>query len=362
MPGDESRSRGRGLDARVTLLLGPAVAVALWVAPSLAGMTRDAQNVAGLACWMAVWWIRGTIPLPATSLLPLAALPLLGAGAIRDVAARYADPVIFLFMGGFFLAAATERWDLHRRLALAVIAAVGGSAPRVVLAFMAATALVSMWISNTATAAMMLPIGAAVVTMARGSGADPEQTGQFGSALMLGLAYAASIGGAATLIGTPPNAIFAGAASQLLGRPVGFAAWMGVGLPIAVFMLLACWVLLTRVMHRVAGPLVGIEAVIARERNGLRAHGPRMALSGAQDDRRRTHPGPLGRPPGAERRWDRDRRSAHAVRVSARSQRTAVCLGLGFSRSDPVGGPTALWRRARARRRDRSERPRTLDR
>jgi sodium-dependent dicarboxylate transporter 2/3/5 len=269
MPGDESRSRGRGLDARVTLLLGPAVAVALWVAPSLAGMTRDAQNVAGLACWMAVWWIRGTIPLPATSLLPLAALPLLGAGAIRDVAARYADPVIFLFMGGFFLAAATERWDLHRRLALAVIATVGGSAPRVVLAFMAATALVSMWISNTATAAMMLPIGAAVVTMARGSGADPEQTGQFGSALMLGLAYAASIGGAATLIGTPPNAIFAGAASQLLGRPVGFAAWMGVGLPIAVFMLLACWVLLTRVMHRVAGPLVGIEAVIARERNGL---------------------------------------------------------------------------------------------
>jgi len=249
----------------VTLALGPGLAIALWVAPPIAGMGRDAQQVAGLACWMALWWLRGVIPLPATALLPLAVLPLLGHGSVRDVAGPYADPVIFLFLGGFFLAAATERWDLHRRLALTVVATVGGSARRVVLAFMLATAVVSMWISNTATAAMMLPIGAAVVGMAGGA------RGAFGSALMLGLAYSASIGGAATLIGTPPNAILAGAASQLLGRTVGFAEWMAVGVPVALLMLFAAWLVLTRVVHRVSGPLPGIEGVIASERMALGA-------------------------------------------------------------------------------------------
>jgi len=266
MPQDEPAAARR--PDWITLVLGPSVAIALWVAPPLAGMSREAQQVAGLASWMALWWLRGVIPLPATALLPLVVLPLLGRGSIRDVARPYADPVIFLFLGGFFLAAATERWDLHRRLALAVVASVGGSAQRVVFAFMLATAVVSMWISNTATAAMMLPIGAAVVAMA---GSADRGGGAFGSALLLGLAYAASIGGAATLIGTPPNAILAGAASELLGRTVGFAEWMAVGVPVALLMLLAAWVVLTRVVHRVGGPLPGIEGVIERERKALGA-------------------------------------------------------------------------------------------
>ena len=270
MPEDGPRATAPHRPDWVTLVLGPAAAITLWLAPPLGGMDRDAQHVAGLACWMALWWLRGVVPLPATALLPLAVLPLLGQGSMRDVSAPYADPVIFLFLGGFFLAAATERWDLHRRLALAVVGAVGGSAPRVVFAFMLATAGVSMWISNTATAAMMLPIGAAVVAMGQGG----RERGAFGSALLLGLAYAASIGGAATLIGTPPNAILAGAASQILGRTVGFAEWMAVGVPVSALMLLACWVVLTRVVHRVSGPLPGIAQVIERERNALGAWTP----------------------------------------------------------------------------------------
>jgi len=146
---------------------GPMAALLLWLVPPFAGIPIQAQRVAGLATWMAVWWLSNAIPLPATALLPLVTLPLLGVLGIHDVAARYADPVIFLFMGGFFLAAATERWNLHRRFALAVISIVGTESSRIVLAFMIATGFASMWLSNTATTVMMLPIAAAVVRLAR---------------------------------------------------------------------------------------------------------------------------------------------------------------------------------------------------
>jgi sodium-dependent dicarboxylate transporter 2/3/5 len=250
----------------IAYLLGPGAALGVWLAASSA-MPSAAARVAGLGTWMAVWWLTGVIPLAATALLPLAVLPLSGAIELDVIARRYADPVIFLFLGGFFLAAASERWGLHRRLAFGVIAAVGGDAPRLVLAVMAATAFASMWISNTATAALMLPLVGALVELARREA--PERAPAFGAALVLGMAYAASIGGVATLIGTPPVAIFAGAARTTLGRPVGFAEWLAIGGPVAIALLGACWLLLVRGVFRVSGPLGGMAALIDAERAKL---------------------------------------------------------------------------------------------
>src|SRR5918996_5940914 len=235
-------------------------------------MPEPALRVAALATWMAIWWLTAVVPLAATALLPLVVLPLAGLGRIDQIAAPYADPIIFLFMGGFFLAAASERWGLHRRLAFGVIALVGAEARRVVLAVMLATGFASMWISNTATAAMMLPITVALMELARREA--PDRATAFGTALVLGMAYAASIGGVATLIGTPPTAIFAASAANLAGRPVGFAEWMVVGVPIAALMLAICWFLLVRVLFPVRGPLGGVEELVARERRGLGAWSP----------------------------------------------------------------------------------------
>lgn len=249
------------------VLAGPAVAGLLWLLPAPAGMPPAAHAVAGLAAWMAVWWLTAVLPLAVTALLPLALLPLITPLRIEQTARPYADPIIFLFLGGFFLAAATERWQLHRRLALAVIGAVGTDPPRLVLALMLATGFVSMWISNTAAAVMMLPLASAVLALARREA--PQDSAPLGRALTLGVAYSASIGGVATLIGTPPMAIFAAAAGRVQGRPVGFAEWMAIGLPIAAVLLITCWLLLVRVLFPLRGSLPGVRDLVARERAGL---------------------------------------------------------------------------------------------
>jgi sodium-dependent dicarboxylate transporter 2/3/5 len=211
---------------------------------------------------MAVWWLSAVVPLEATALLPLVLLPPVDVAPLTEIAPSYADPIIFLFLGGFFLAATLERWDLHKRFALATVRAVGTKAPRVVLAFMLTSAVASMWISNTATAVMMLPIAMAVV------GATGEEGRGISTALLLGIAYAASIGGVATLIGTPPNAILAGAARELLAEDIGFAQWMGTALPVAIPMLFGCWLLLIRVFA-VRGTVPGLDGYVAREREAM---------------------------------------------------------------------------------------------
>jgi sodium-dependent dicarboxylate transporter 2/3/5 len=207
------------------------------------------------------------IPIPATGLVPLALFPTLGILDASDAAAPYANELIFLFMGGFLLAVAMQRWGLHKRIALSILSAVGTNPERLVLGFMLATAFLSMWISNTATTAMMLPIGCAIAEMFRP--ATQHGRYEFGVALMLGIAYAASIGGVSTLIGTPPNAVLAGAASELLDVDIGFLEWMGVGLPLALVMLPLTWVLLTRVLHP-PGTLAGdAKALLDAEREAL---------------------------------------------------------------------------------------------
>jgi len=229
---------------------------------------------------MGVWWITTAVPLEVTSLLPVALLPLLRVGSIERATAPYANSVVFLFLGGFFLAAAMERWNLHKRLAYAILGLVGTEKRRVVLAFMVATGFLSMWISNTAAAVMMLPMAMAVIALAHAApsvhdGTTPARDG-FGTALALGIAYAASIGGIGTLIGTPPNAIFAAAARQIYHADIGFGSWMATAVPAQVALLLFAWILLTRWLFPTRGHVAGLRERLADERKTL---GP---LAGAE--------------------------------------------------------------------------------
>ncbi len=256
------------------LVAGPALFVIALLAAPPAGMSAPAQRVFALTLWMATWWLTTPVPLQATALLPLVWIPVLGVMPFDRTAAPYANTVIFLFLGGFFLAAAMERWNLHKRVAYAILSVVGTDARRVVLAFMAATAFISMWISNTATTVMMMPMAVAVLRLREGdepagAGGADDGHGSFGTALVLGVAYAATIGGISTLIGTPPNAIFAGAVKQLLHVEIGFGAWMQVALPLALVMLAACWLVVTRVCFRVHGAIEGLDARVHAERRAL---------------------------------------------------------------------------------------------
>lgn len=244
---------------RLFLIAGPVALLTTLLLGPPGGMAPAAWRVAGLAAWMALWWLSAVVPLEATALLPILLLPLLKVGTLAEVTGAYADPVIFLFLGGFFIAATLERWDLHRRFALSAVRLVGTDAPRVVLAFLVATAAVSMWISNTATAVMMLPIATAVAGRT-----DGEVPTGFQRALLLSIAYGASIGGVGTLIGTPPNAIFAANALELTGTEIGFGKWMLVGVPTEILMLGGCWLVLVA-LFRVRGAVTGLAERVEHE-------------------------------------------------------------------------------------------------
>jgi len=254
------------------LFLGPALFIT--VALSLEGCLETAAcRVAAVAVLMATWWICESIPLAATALVPLAAFPLMKIVPAREVAASYASPEIYLFMGGFFIAVAMQRWNLHRRIALGIVDFVGVKGDRIILGFMAATAFLSMWISNTATTMMMLPIGFAVIVTLEehtgGRGGFPA----FKIALMLSIAYAANIGGIGTLIGTPPNIVFAAQIRSLFpgAEEISFVKWMMVGVPLVVVFIPVTWLLLTRITFKGARVDLGSsgEEVVGRERDGL---------------------------------------------------------------------------------------------
>ena len=237
---------------RAGLVAGPVALATVLVLDSPTGLGQAGWHTAGIAGLMAIWWITEALPISATALVPVVGLPLLGVGSIADATTPYANPLIFLFLGGFLIAIAMQRWDLHRRIALRIIAAVGTGPHALIAGFMLACAFLSMWISNTATAMMMLPIGTSVVALARSDdGASGAQTHTFAVALMLSIAYACNIGGMGTLIGTPPNALLAGFMNESYGIDIGFAQWMGIGLPVVAVGLPLAYVLLTRVLFRV---------------------------------------------------------------------------------------------------------------
>ncbi len=238
---------------QIGFVLGPLLFALIFLSPTPDGLSAAGKAVAAATAWIAVWWMSEAIPIPATSLLPIVLFPLTGALPVADTTPSYGHPLIFLFMGGFFLAMAMQRWGLHRRIALRTIKAVGTEPSRLILGFMLATAFLSMWVSNTATVMMMTPIALAVIYQT----ADlVEKTGlevdtsegnfSFGIALMLCIAYGASVGGVATLIGTPPNVLFAGQADALFGQSISFAEWMLYGVPISAIGLVAVYTYVTR--------------------------------------------------------------------------------------------------------------------
>jgi sodium-dependent dicarboxylate transporter 2/3/5 len=210
-------------------------------------LSEAANGVLACAFWMATWWVFDAIPMAATALLPIVLFPLTGGLPLSVTTASYGHQYIFLFFGGFILAIAIEKWNLHKRLALQIISLVGTRKPYIILGFMLATAFLSMWISNTASAVMILPVGMAIVSQLRDNPATIENENIiFGKALMLAIAYSASIGGISTLIGTPPNLVLAGIIKQTYGIEISFAQWFSFGFPIAIILLLICWMYLTR--------------------------------------------------------------------------------------------------------------------
>lgn len=231
------------------------------------GMTPEALQVAAVAGLMMCWWLTEAVPLAATALVPLVVFPFIGIMPANETASAYADPIVFLFMGGFILAIGLERWGLHQRIALNIVRVVGSNANAVIGGFMLATACLSMWISNTATVVMMMPIALSVVQLLmRSDGGTHEQGARnFGTCMMLGLAIAANIGGTATLVGTPPNAIFAGYVHNAYGIEIGFAQWMMVAGPIAALMLLLGWLLLLDIYPNKMGHIEGADRIINYE-------------------------------------------------------------------------------------------------
>ncbi len=267
-----------GLVRLVSIVAGPVLGVGAYVllgrlAPEL---EEAARRVGGALVWMGVWWLTEALPLSATSLLPIALFPLLGVMTTKEAAAPFADKVIFLFMGGFMLALAMERANLHRRIALLTVLLVGVRPARLVLGFMVATATLSMWMSNTATAVMMFPIVLGVIRLVKdraeeagedgGGGTAGERHGNFALCLLLGVAYAASIGGVATPIGTPPNAFLIAFLRSRYGIEISFGRWMLVGLPMVVIFIPVAWLTLTRWVYPIRlHEIPGGRAVILDE-------------------------------------------------------------------------------------------------
>jgi solute carrier family 13 (sodium-dependent dicarboxylate transporter), member 2/3/5 len=246
------------LRQKVGLFAGPLMFFLVLTMPLPEGMSVEASRVAAVALLMACFWMAETVPIPATAMLPIFLFPLLDVMPTATVTLAYGNQILFLFMGGFLIAVAMQRWHLHRRLALNVILKVGSSPNRLVLGFMLATSLLSMWISNTATCVMMTPVAIAVVEQTRQERGDAARLDNFnfGTALMLGIAYSSSAGGVATLVGTPPNAILVGLVDTLYGYQISFVDWMKLGIPISVTMLAVIWVVLTKVMY----PMVDADA------------------------------------------------------------------------------------------------------
>jgi len=260
----------------VALFVGPAVALALyWLLPtsylSPAGeilpLTDAARSAAAVGAWMAIWWLSEAIPIYATALLPLALFPLTGATTMAAAADGYAHPLIYLFLGGFILALALERWGVHQRLALAVLGRVGTEPSRVIGAFMLISAFVSMWVTNTATTIMLLPVATSVLALTQLEQGDGDGQQNFSICLLLGIAYAASIGGIGTIIGTAPNLFVVSFIESQTGVEISFLRWMAIGVPLVlVFVPLTWWMLVRYTFSLPTGRFAGVAQELARQR------------------------------------------------------------------------------------------------
>lgn len=255
---------------KIGLLLGPLFFLILLLVPAPAGVPIEAWKVIAMAAFMLVWWVTEAVPLAVTALLPLILLPIMGISSTREAAAPYANPVVFLFMGGFMIALAMEKWDLHRRIALNIVRLTGTNANGIILGFLLATATISMWISNTATTVMMLPIATSVIALLskNSKNKDISERGirYFALGMMLAIAYGANIGGTATIIGTPPNVVFAGFMRETFDYEVSFAKWMLMAMPFTLLMLIITYLLIVKVLYpNRLGKFAGAEELIQQE-------------------------------------------------------------------------------------------------
>lgn len=232
---------------KIGLFLGPILFIIIKFFIEPEGLNDTAVSILASTIWIAVWWITEAIPIAVTALLPIILFPLSGGLSLSETTASYGHKYVFLFVGGFILAIAIEKWHLHKRIALHIIKLVGTNVNRIILGFMLATAFLSMWISNTASAVMILPVGMAIIFQLQDNPNTKEDENlKFGKALMLAIAYSASIGGMATLIGTPPNLVLAGIVETSYGSEISFYQWFSFGFPVSVMLLFVCWLYLTK--------------------------------------------------------------------------------------------------------------------
>jgi sodium-dependent dicarboxylate transporter 2/3/5 len=267
---DEKSGIHKTLSQKIGLILGLVLFLTVILYLDLEPGKPIVTRMAAVAALMAVWWITDAIPLFATALLPMILYPLLGILKGKATAPIYINSTIFLFIGGFMIALTMEKWQLHRRIALFIIRLIGGGPARIVLGFMAAAAFLSMWISNTATAIMMIPIGLAIITQMEAK-FDVSETHNFTVSLMLGIAYACSMGGVATLLGTPPNLSFARIFEITFPQApsIVFGTWFIMGLPLCVIMLVMIWLILTKIFFRVPNHLTVDRSIVDREYKDL---------------------------------------------------------------------------------------------
>lgn len=247
----------RATYANIGLVLGPAVFVIMTIfGLEQTTMPHQAWSTAAVGLWMAVWWATEAVPVPVTAFLPIVTFNIFGIASIRETTASYAHPIIYLFLGAFILALAVERWNLHKRIALTILNYTGTEGRRLIGGFMLVSALLSMWMTNTTTTMMLLPIAVSVIKVITENSKDlsAENRKNFRLAMLLGLAYAATIGGLSTLIGTPPNALLAAFLSDNYNINISFASWMMVGVPVMLIMLPVTWIVLTRFIYKVEIP------------------------------------------------------------------------------------------------------------
>ena len=235
----------------IGLISGPLAFLAVLFFFNPEGLNPRANAILASTIWIAIWWITEAIPIAVTALLPIILFPLTGGLGLTETTASFGHKYVFLYIGGFIIAIAIEKWNLHKRIALNIINLIGTNIVKIILGFMIATAFMSMWISNTATAVMMLPIAIAIVAQLRDNPNTIEDENlNFGKALMLAIAYSASIGGVATLIGTPPNLVLAGVVEETFGYEITFAKWFQFGFPISIILLFICWKYLTSIAFK----------------------------------------------------------------------------------------------------------------
>ena len=233
---------------RIGLYLGPTVFFLILLFFNPADLNAASKGVLASILWIAIWWITEALPISVTAMLPMILFPLTGGMELADTTASFGHKLVFLTMGGFMIAIAIEKWNLHKRIALNIIYLIGTDIRKIILGFMLSTAFLSMWISNTATSVMMLPIGIVIIKQLKdNSEGSGDKSNTFAKALMLSIAYSASIGGISTLIGTPTNMVMAGAISQIYGYEISFIDWFIFGFPLSMLLLFISWFYLTRI-------------------------------------------------------------------------------------------------------------------